>query len=233
MNWKGHVIFGIILGLPFLSSPEQIFLLVAGALYPDLDHNVKSEIVKNGIYLSLSLVFISILTYLFKPQYFDMGLFIGAVSVLVLYLIPFMANHRGITHTFLNLIVVSLILGFLTYKISILSPIISGIIALIMVTNYKLLGKVIPICVFVWIAIYLIISKINNPLISFSGMYHYIVPIALGYLSHIVGDSLTPAGCNALYPLNYKLHRKEAIFILIIWILSVLYLIYRCCINAA
>ncbi len=227
MNWKGHTIFGILIGLPFLSSPEQIFLLVAGALYPDLDHNVKSEIVERGIYFSASLVLISILTYLFKPLYFDLGLFVGAVSVLFLYLIPYLANHRGITHTFLSLIIVSLILGYLTYKMAILSPIIAGIIALIMITNDKLLGKVIPICVFVWIGLYLIISDMQSPLVNFSGMYHYIIPIGLGYLSHIIGDSLTPAGCNALYPLDYKLYKKEAIIILIIWLLIVGYLVSK------
>ena len=225
MNWKGHTIFGIIIGLPFLSSPEQIFLLVAGALYPDLDHNVKSEIVERGIYFSGALVLIDTLIYLFKPQYFDLGLFVGAVSVLLLYLIPYFANHRGITHTFLSLIIISSILGFLTYKMSILSPIIAGIIALIMITNDKLLGKVISICVFVWMGMYLIISDIQTTLVNFSGMYHYIIPIGLGYLSHIVGDSLTPAGCNALYPLDYKFRKKEAIVILILWFLVVVYLI--------
>ncbi len=226
MNWKGHTILGIIMGLPFLSSPEQIFLLVAGALYPDLDHNVKSEIVERGIYFAGALVLIDTLIYLFKPQYFDLGLFVGAVSILLLYLIPYFANHRGITHTFLSLMVVSPILGFLTYKMSVLSPIIAGIIALIMVTNDKLLGKVIAICVFVWMGMYLIISEIN-PLITFSRMYHYIVPIGLGYLSHIVGDSLTPAGCNALYPSNYKFRKKEAIIIMGLWFLVVLYLVLK------
>jgi inner membrane protein len=226
MNWKGHTIFGIILGLPFLSSPEQIFLLVAGALYPDLDHNVKSEIVERGIYFSGSLVLIDALIYIFKPHYFDLGLFIGAVSVLLVYLIPHFANHRGITHTFLSLIVISLILGFLTYKMSILSPIIAGIIALIMVTNDKLLGKVISICVFVWMGIYLIISDVQTTLVSFSGMWNYIIPIGLGYLSHIIGDSLTPAGCNALYPLDYKFHKKEAVLFIIAWFLIVVYLLY-------
>ncbi|AEH06994.1 metal-dependent hydrolase [Methanothermococcus okinawensis] len=226
MNWKGHTILGIIMGLPFLSSPEQIFLVVAGALYPDLDHNVKSEIVKRGIYFSGVLILIDFLVYIFKPQYFDLGLFVGAVSILLIYLIPYFAEHRGITHTFLSLVVISPILGFLAYKLSIISPIIAGIIALIMVTNDKLLGKVIAICVFVWIGVYLIISEVN-PLITFQGMYHYIIPIGLGYLSHIVGDSLTPAGCNALYPLNYKFHKKEAVIIMVLWFLVVAYFIWK------
>jgi len=88
MNWKGHTIFGIILGLPFLSSPEQIFLLVAGALYPDLDHEVKSEIVNRGLYFAGALVLINILLYLFKTQYFDMGFFVVSAAILILYLIP-------------------------------------------------------------------------------------------------------------------------------------------------
>jgi inner membrane protein len=66
MDWKGHTILGLIFGLPFISSPEQIFLVLAGALYPDLDHDVKEDIVKRGIYISLGLVLINILIYYFK-----------------------------------------------------------------------------------------------------------------------------------------------------------------------
>ncbi|MBW9222371.1 metal-dependent hydrolase [Methanothermococcus sp. SCGC AD-155-C09] len=227
MNWKGHTIFGIILGLPFLSSPEQIFLLVAGALYPDLDHEVKSEIVNRGLYFAGALVLINILLYLFKTQYFDMGFFVVSAAVLILYLIPHFANHRGITHTFLSLIIVSSILGFLTYKLAIFSPIISGIIALIMVTNYKLLGKVIPICVFAWMVAYLIFSNIQSPLINISGMYYYIIPIAIGYLSHIVGDSLTPTGCNALYPIKHKFYKREAMVFIGLWFLIIFFFVAR------
>ena len=225
--WKGHTILGLAMGLPFISSPEQVFLLVAGALYPDLDHDVKSEIVNRGIYLSGGLVLINILLYLFKPSYFDIGFFVVSTAVLILYLIPYFANHRGITHTFLCMLVVSAILGFLAYKLSVFSPIIAGIIALSMVSSEKILGKVIPICIFVWIVIYLIFSGVKHPLINFPGMYHYIVPVGIGYFSHILGDSLTPAGCNALYPLNYKLYRREGIILMGVWILLLLLVIYN------
>jgi len=100
-------------------------------------------------------------------------------------------------------------------------------IALIMITNDKLLGRVIAICVFVWMGVYLVISEIQNPLVNFQGMYHYIIPIGLGYLSHIVGDSLTPAGCYPLYPSNYKFQKKEAIIIIGLWFLAVVYLLLK------
>lgn len=223
MNWKGHVIFGIMMGLPFISSPEQIFLVIAGALYPDLDHDVKSEIVERGLYISGALVLISILVYIFKPKFFDLGFFIAAVSILILYLIPYFANHRRITHTLLGLIVVSSILGFTSYKIGSISPIMAGLLSLIMVTNDKLLGKVVAIGVFVWIAL----TVISQYLVNFDGFYHYAIPIGLGYLSHIVGDSLTPMGSKPFYPLNYKFRKKEGIAVIVIWAIVVLYLIIK------
>ncbi|EHP87238.1 metal-dependent hydrolase [Methanotorris formicicus] len=219
MNWKGHTILGLIFGLPFISSPEQIFLVLAGALYPDLDHDVKEDIVKRGIYISFGLVFINILIYYFKNDYFNLDLFILAVSVLLIYLIPYFANHRGITHTFLALVFVSIILGFLALKLTIFSPILAGVVVLYMVVNEKLLGKVLVIALFGWII--LDILKLNP---AISGSLSYILPIAIGYLSHIVGDSTTPAGVKAFYPISdYKLRKKEAQILTGIWFLMVLY----------
>jgi len=227
MRWIGHTILGLIMGLPFVSSPEQIFLLVAGALYPDLDHNTKSEIVNRGIYISIGLVLINILLYLFKPSYFDITFFVVSTAVLILYIIPYLASHRGITHTFLCMLVVSAILGFLAYKLSIFSPVLAGIIVLAMVSNKKILSEVIPICIFLWGVLYLIFSFGIRPLIDLPGIYHYIVPIVIGYFSHIVGDSLTPAGCNALYPLDYKLQRREGIVFIGVWVIFLLLIIYN------
>ena len=227
MRWIGHTILGLIMGLPFVSSPEQIFLLVAGALYPDLDHDKKSDIVNRGIFISGGLVLINILLYLFKPSYFDITFFVVSIAVFILYIIPYFASHRGITHTFLCMFVVSTILGFLAYKLSIFSPVVAGIIALTMVSNKKILSEVIPICILLWGALYLIFSLGIPPLIDLPGMYHYLVPVGIGYFSHILGDSLTPAGCNALYPMDYKLHRREGIVLIGGWVFFLLMVIYN------
>ncbi|HIP91565.1 MAG TPA: metal-dependent hydrolase [Methanothermococcus okinawensis] len=218
MKWKGHTILGLIMGLPFISSPEQIFLVVAGALYPDLDHEIKSDIVNRGILISLGLVLISLLVYILEPSYFDVTFLLLSTGVLILYLIPHLASHRGITHTFICMFVVSLILGFIAYKLSVFSPVVAGIMALTMVSSENILGKVIPICTLLWIVLYLLLSQGIHPLINLPHVYHYILPVAVGYFSHILGDCLTPAGCNALYPLNYKLHRWEAIVLMGMWI---------------
>jgi len=226
MRWDGHTALGLIMGLPFVSSPEQVFLLVAGALYPDLDHDTKSEIVNRGIYISGGLILINILLYLFKPSYFDTTLLLISIAVLILYIIPYLASHRGVTHTFLCMLVVSTILGFLSYKLSVLSPIVGGIIALLMVSNKKILSDVIPICILLGVVIYIVFSVWISPPIDLPGIYHYIVPVGIGYFSHIVGDSLTPAGCNALYPLDYKLQKREGILLIVGWIFLLL-LIYN------
>lgn len=221
MNWKGHITLGILMGLPFISSPEQIFLLVAGALYPDLDHDVKSEIVQRGLYISGGLILVSILAYLFRPEYFNTGFFIAAILSGVIYITPYYAEHRGITHTFLSLGVMSIILGYLTFKLSVISPIMASLIALIMVTNNKLLGKSVAISVFAWV----LYNMISTSFTTSQGLEFYIIPIAIGYLSHLVGDCMTPMGCRTLYPLNYTFHKKEGYFAIAIWVLLVFYVI--------
>ncbi|ACX71892.1 membrane-bound metal-dependent hydrolase [Methanocaldococcus vulcanius M7] len=219
MNWKGHTILGIIFGLPFISSPEQIFLVLAGALYPDLDHDVKEDIVKRGLLISGGIVFINILLYFFDKKLFNIELFILGVSVFLIYLIPYFSEHRGLTHTFWSLIFVSSILGYLSYKLSFISSVFAGLISLLMVTNEALLGRIMMYAIFAWAVL-----DILNLKLGVSGLYHYILPVAFGYLSHIFGDTMTPAGVRAFYPVsNYKMKKKEGYLILILWILAVLY----------
>ena len=94
------------------------------------------------------LILVSILAYLFKPEYFNLGLFIASILGCLIYILPYYAEHRGITHTFLSLGFVSGILGYLTYKLSAISEIMAALAALIMVTNNNLLGKAVSISVF-------------------------------------------------------------------------------------
>ena len=222
MNWKGHTILGIIFGLPFISSPEQIFLALAGALYPDLDHDVKEDIVKRGLLISGGIIFINILLYFFDKQLFNVDLFILGVSVFLIYLIPYFSDHRGLTHTFWSLLFVSLILGYLTYKLSFISSVFAGLVSLLMVTNEVLLGRVMIFAVFAWAVLDII--KLNP---GIDGAFHYILPVIFGYLSHLVGDCMTPAGVRAFYPIsNYKLKKKEAFILVVLW-LSVAFYIWR------
>ena len=88
-----------------------------------------------------------------------------------------------------------------------------------MVVNEKLLGKILIIALFGWIVLDILKP---NPLVS--GSFSYVLPVAIGYLSHIVGDSMTPAGVKAFYPISkYKLRKKEAQILTGIWFLMVLY----------
>ncbi|ACV24817.1 metal-dependent hydrolase [Methanocaldococcus fervens] len=219
MNWRGHTILGIIFGLPFISSPEQIFLALAGALYPDLDHDVKEDIVKRGLLVSGGIVFINILLYFFEKDIFNIDLFILGVSVLLIYLIPYFSEHRGLTHTLWSLLFVSFILGYLAYKLSAISAVFAGLISLLMVTNEILLGRVMIFAIFAWAI--LDILKLNP---GIDGSFHYILPVATGYLSHLVGDTTTPAGVRVFHPIsNYKLRKKEGYILVAVWIFMVVY----------
>ncbi|WP_456371614.1 metal-dependent hydrolase [Methanocaldococcus sp.] len=218
MNWKGHVILGLIFGLPFISSPEQIFLVLSGALYPDLDHEVKEDIVKRGIIISGGIVLINILLYFFEKSLFNIDLFVLGISVFLIFLIPYFSEHRTYTHTIWSLLFVSIIIGFLSYKLSFISKVFAGLISLLMVTNEVLLGKIIVYVIFVWA----ILDIINlNP--NINGVLHYILPVAVGYYSHIVGDSLTPAGVRIFYPISkYKLRKKGGYILIIFWLIFVI-----------
>ena len=49
--------------------------------------------------------------------------------------------------------------------------------------------------VFAWV----LYNMISTSFTTFQGLEFYIIPIAIGYLSHIVGDCMTPMGCKASY----------------------------------
>ncbi|WP_423793329.1 metal-dependent hydrolase [Methanocaldococcus indicus] len=218
MNWKGHTILGLIFSLPVIFSPEHIFLALAGALYPDLDHEYKEEIVKRGLLISGSIVLINILLYFFNTKLFNLEFFILAVLIFFIFIIPYFSEHRTYTHTFYSLIMVSLIMGYFVYKLSILSPTFISLLMLAMVTSENLLGKVIIYALIGWLILTIVGFKYSTEFIF------YFLPIFAGYLSHLVGDSLTPKGIKPLYPLNYKLKKEHAIIITIIWFIFALYL---------
>jgi inner membrane protein len=91
-----------------------------------------------------------------------------------------------------------------------------------MVTNEVLLGRVMIFAVFAWAVLDII--KLNP---GIDGVFHYILPVIFGYLSHIVGDCMTPAGVRAFYPIsNYKLKKKEAFILVVLWA-SVAFYIWR------
>lgn len=141
------------------------------------------------------------------------------VLILLIYLIPYFSDHRGLTHTFWSLLFVSSILGYLAYKLSFISSVFAGLISLLMVTNEVLLGRVMIFAVFAWAVL-----DILNPNINVNGALYYILPVVFGYLSHLVGDTMTPAGVRAFYPLsNYKLRKKEGYILVAIWALMAVY----------
>ncbi len=209
-------------------APEQIFLLIAGALYPDLDHDVKTNIVNRGILLSSLLILISVMTFLLdlftNSSNFNINMLVAGVLIFLVYLIPANSKHRGFTHTIYCMILCSTIIGYYTFQLSFLTPLVVGLLALLMTTTKKLFKQIIPIGLIIMIIVYSFNIKIG--LLNYNGALYYIIPVMLGYLSHIVADSFTPAGVKALEPFNsYKFKRFEGIIIMIIWLIIVVFLI--------
>ncbi|ADG13165.1 membrane-bound metal-dependent hydrolase [Methanocaldococcus infernus ME] len=215
MNWKEHCIFGFLLYLPFFSSPEDIFLLLSGILFPDLDHEVKEEITRRGIYISLGILILALILYFSKSPLFNLDLLVIGVLSLLIYIVPYFSEHRGLTHTVWSLIIISLIFSYIIFRISSISPL-APILGLAMVSSEKIFSKLIIPSIFLSIILSLFLPHKAN-------FISYVIPFFFGYLSHLIGDSLTPAGVKAFYPLRYKLKKTEGyILIVVIIILAVI-----------
>lgn len=125
MLWKGHFIFGFllffILGYFFLgSSIFEIFFLsfIAGfsALLPDLDH----ELSKSKKWLDrLFPIFSFALAFVYLQEWYSALiiaiLLSGAYFIIYTFLKP---KHRGITHSLLALLVLSVISYFISPNLS-------------------------------------------------------------------------------------------------------------------
>ncbi|WP_456472384.1 metal-dependent hydrolase [Methanocaldococcus sp.] len=212
MNWREHSIIGLILSLPFITSPNQIFLALAGSLYPDLDHEVKEEITLRGLMIAIGILIISLAFYFLKSNLFNLNLLISGILILFIYILPYFSDHRGLTHTIWSLIFISLIFSYIIYQLSFISPL-SSLLALAMVSSDNILAKLLIPSLF--LSIFLSFFLHHNTL----NYIDYFIPFFIGYLSHIAADSLTPAGVKAFYPIKYKLKKVEGYLVFLIIIL--------------
>ncbi len=221
MNWKEHIIIGLLYSLPVIYAPEHLFLAIAGSLYPDLDHEVKEEIVKRALFISGSVILINILLYYLNKSLFNIEFFILAVLIFFIFLFPYFSEHRTYTHTFYALIFVSLILAYFQLKLSTISPTLASLLILCLVTSEKILGRIIFFAIVGWTILSIIGYK------SSINLFSYFLPIFTGYLSHILADATTPKGIKPFYPLNYRLKKNEAILIGIVVFLVLSYLRFK------
>jgi len=198
-SYKKHILFSIIIALPFIQDVFYLSLTVIGTSIIDMDHHVKKN---NLIIMVFFGIILFILLYMLKLPYL-----IG-ISLIVIALIFHLSRHRGFSHSILGVLILSslltfFILGFysLFYGLNIESKIpliIISIILGIMILNKKIL---LP---FFILALSGVIITPNANL----SIYYTFLAILTGSLSHIILDLFTPRGIELFNPLSSRKFKK-------------------------
>ena len=175
-------------------------MTLIGASLPDFDHSVK----ENNVYMLIisGLIIFGVL-YLLK-----LPCFIG-IMICLLAIILYFPNHRGFTHSILGIAILTalifliiimgsfIILSFNTNSVAISDEIAIGIIVLFLAILSLNKKFILPfIFLFSIGLIFLQIYHINYTMIIFS--------LFLGFLSHLILDSFTPAGLKIFEPFSSK-----------------------------
>lgn len=208
-SYKKHILFSLIVALPFFQDVFYLSLAVIGASMIDMDHHVKK---RNLITMALFGLLLSIILYIFKLPYL-----IG-ISLIIMALIFYLSKHRGFTHSLLGTLILSLLLTFFIlgcytlFKIDI--KIVLIVISLIL--GFITLNRkaILPFIIIVPIGI------IITPNLYLS-VYYVFLSIFLGCISHIMLDLFTPNGISLLNPLSSKKFKKSmGIVLFILWIMG-------------
>ncbi len=209
-SYKKHILFSLIMALPFFPDVFYLSLAVIGTSIIDFDHQLK---IKNLFIMVLFGILLTFLLYLLK-----LPLILGLLLIF-LALIFFICKDRGFMHSLFGITLTAVVLtffiiglyflifNFTSNKMAILVIILSflGFLSL----NRKLIA---PYIVLVVIGIILLPNLDINIYSIFGALF-------LGFLSHITLDLFTPSGVGLLSPLSSKkFHKITGLIILMVWI---------------
>lgn len=218
-SYKKHILFSLIMALPFFPNVFYLSLALFGTSIIDFDNNIK----ENQIIIMLLIgVVLALILYIF-----NLPSMIGVILIF-LALIFYISQHRGFMHSIFGIIVISIFLtvfssGFYLLLMNIIDLkvilILLSIILGFIVLNRKL---ILPYIILMIIGIYLTPN-------SFLNIYYIFGAIFLGCLSHITLDLFTSNGISLFSPLySRKFHKITGLVILIAWILlAIIFLFYR------
>jgi inner membrane protein len=218
-SYKKHLLFSLVLALPFFPDVFYLSLAVVGASIVDLDHRVKE---KNLMIMALSGVLLAGTLYLLKLP------FLLGIILISMALIFYVSKHRGFLHSIFGITLITAFLTILVMGVYLLlqdfsvglkiSLAVISIFLGILVLNKKLL----PLYgILVLIGIILTPSSIFNP-------FHVFGALFLGGLSHLILDLFTPSGVGLLNPLSARRFKKVGgIVLMVIWGLSLVLVFYK------
>lgn len=211
-SYKKHVLFSLIMALPFFGDVFYLSLAVIGASIIDFDHHIKKN---NLMIMILFGILLCLILYLL-----NLPIILGVILI-TLALIFYMSKHRGFMHSIFGIIIITIFLiifiigsyllftGFLE-NLKIFLIVISLVLG-VMILNKKL---IIPYSLLVLIGIILTKNLVLNPYYIFGALF-------LGCISHIILDLFTPSGVSILNPLSSKRYKKVlGIILMIFWTLA-------------
>lgn len=213
-SYKKHVLFSLIMALPFFPDVFYLSLAVIGASIIDFDHPVKKN---NLMIMILFGILLCLILYLL-----NLPIILGVILI-ALALIFYISKHRGFMHSIFGIIIITIFLtifivgSYLLFidfsqNLKIFLIVISLLLG-VMVLNRNLL---IPYSFLLLIGIILTKNLVLNPYYIFGALF-------LGGISHIILDLFTPSGVSILNPLSLKRYKKAlGIILMIFWTLAVI-----------
>lgn len=218
-SYRNHILFSLIMALPFFPNVFYLSLVLFGTSIIDFDNNIKENQI---IIMFLIGCVLALILYIF-----NLPSIIGIILML-LAVIFYISNHRGFMHSIWGIAAISIFLtifasGFYLLLVDIVDLkiiliLLSTILGFI-VLNRKL---VFPYVILMIVGIYLTPDMSLNMLDVFWAFF-------LGGFSHVALDLFTSSGVGLFSPLySKKFHKITGIIILVIWILVATgFLIYR------
>lgn len=218
-SYRNHILFSLIMALPFFPNVFSLSLAVFGASIIDFDNNIKENQI---IIMFLIGCVLALILYIF-----NLPSIIGLILIL-LAVVFYISKHRGFMHSIFGAIVISIFLtvfssGFYLLLVNIadlkIILILLSIILGFIVLNRKL---IIPYIILMIVGIYL------TPSLSLN-VYNIFGAFFLGCLSHITLDLFTKSGVSLFNPLSSrKFHKITGLTIIAVWIVvAVVYLFFK------
>lgn len=224
-SFKPHAIAGIVFGLPFVFKMQPIslavfylFFALIGASIPDLDHSSH----KNKIYLMFIVgILLSVLLFLYE------GNTISCLIIVMLALIFYISKHRGFTHTFVGIFIISLlftlfIMGFLPTVLRMCIDFnveFSGNVFIFIILGaigYFTINRRYFRLYLLALAAYLVIFPMDFTVINW---YMVFAMMFVGSLSHLVLDLNTKMGLAIFKPFsNTVFHKSMASILILVWL---------------
>lgn len=215
-SYKKHVLFSLIMALPFFPDVFYLSLAVIGASIIDFDHPVKKN---NLMIMILFGILLCLILYLL-----NLPIILGVILI-ALALIFYISKHRGFMHSIFGIIIITIFLTIFIVGSYLLFIDFSQNLKIFLIVISLLLGfmvlnrnLLIPYSFLLLIGIILTNSLVLNPYYIFGALFW-------GCLSHIILDLFTPSGVSLFYPLSSKRCKKApGILLMIIWIIFAVFI---------